>query len=140
MADGISFDFSELTALAADLGTVPDNAGPNVRKAVEFTSVEVKKSAAKKVTKRRHFRQAAAAIGFDVTAKAGATSSITSEIGYDKGRPSGKLGNLVEFGAPGSPNALTPGNELVSSLHENEADFQKGLERALADAERKAGL
>lgn len=141
MVDGFGLDFSELTKLAADLGDVPKHVGPNLRSAIEYTSVGVKKATQEKVGKRRHFKQAAAAIDYDIKVDARLTgSSITSEIGYNKGRGVGKLGNLIEFGAPGAPNALTPGNELQTSLHEQEADFEKGLSRALEDAERRAGL
>lgn len=128
MGDSFGLDFSELNKLAADLGTVAGKAGPKLRSAIEYTSVEVKKGAQQKVGKRRHWRQAAAAIDYEVKVAASlGGSSITSEIGYDKDKPAGKLGNLVEFGAPGSPNALTPGNELQTALHEQEADFEKGL-------------
>jgi hypothetical protein len=141
MADDFGLDFSELTKLAADLGTVSGKAGPKLRSAIEYTSVAVKKGAQQKVGKRRHWRQAAAAIDYEVKASASVGgSSITSEIGYDKDKPAGKLGNLVEFGAPGSPNALTPGNELQTALHEQEADFERGLSIAIQQAEREAGL
>ena len=141
MSDGIDLDFSELTSLAADLGKVPENAGPLINSAVQFKSREIKKSAAKKVGRRKHFKQAAQAIDYDLKVFQGfGVSVLQSEIGFDKDKPAGALGNLTEFGAPGAANALTPGNELVSSLHEQEADFEKGLSKALEDAERKAGL
>lgn len=141
MGDSFELDFSELNKLAADLGTVAGKAGPKLRSAIEYTSVEVKKGAQQKVGRRKHFKQAAAAIDYEVKVSAALSgSSITSEIGYDKGKPVGKLGNLVEFGAPGSPNALTPGNELQTALHEQEADFEKGLSIAIQQAEREAGL
>lgn len=141
MGDGIHVDLSELAQLSADLGTVPETAGSFINSAVQFTSKEVKKSAAKKVGRRRHFKQAAAAIDYEVKTFQGfGASVIQSEIGYDKDKSAGPLGNLIEFGAPGSGNALTPGNELVTSLHEQEDDFARGLLKATADAERKAGL
>jgi hypothetical protein len=141
VADGISFDFSELDRLAADLESVPKNITPFLVSAIKFTSVNVKRAASRKVGRRRHFKQAAQAIDFEVKHFTGfGVNIIQSEVGYDKERPAGELGNLVEFGAPGSPNALTPGNEMQSSLRENEADFVRGIERAEADARRKAGL
>lgn len=141
MADGIDFDFSELNRLAADLESVPKNIPKFLESALKFTSVRIKRGAARKVGRRRHFKQAAAAIDFDVKHFKGfGANIIQSEIGYSKDRAAGQLGNLVEFGAPGSPNALTPGNELVSTLHEEEPDFVKGVERAVDDAHKKAGL
>lgn len=141
MSDGIEFDFSELQALAADLGTVPGNAGSNIRQAVEVTSRKVKDGAKKKVGKRhKALRHAAVAIDYDIAVELGDRSTITSEIGYNKDKAPGPLGNLIEFGAPGAVNALTPGNELQTALHEQESDFEAGLSKALEDAERKAGL
>lgn len=137
MSDGVSFDFSELDKLTADLGTVPPEAVKNLRSAVQVTAFRVKKGAAEKVGRRKHFRQAAAAITYDT---AESKSGVEAEIGYDKDRDTGKLGNLVEFGAPGAPNALTPGNELATALHDEEPDFVRGVEKALDDAHRKAGL
>lgn len=132
MSDGMTFDFSELTKLAADLGHVPDTAGPFIRSAVEVTSRKVKDESRKKVRGRKHFKGAARGIDYEIQTVFGQV--IQSEIGYDKETDAGKLGNLVEFGAPGAPNALTPGNELQTSLEENEADFVEGLQRAGADA------
>lgn len=138
MADGISFDFSELNRLAADLGRVADGIEPFLKSALNVSSLKIKRAAQSKVSKRRHFKQAARAITFDVESRRG---GFFSEIGYDKSRGAAALlGNLVEFGAPDSPNALTPGNELQSSLHDNEADFVYGIERAVDDVMRKADL
>lgn len=141
MSDNIKFDFSELTGLAADLGEVQASAERTIRSAIEYTSVEIKKSAARKVGKRKHFKQAAQAIDYELKSFQGfGVSVLQSEIGFDKDKPAGALGNLTEFGAPGADNALAPGSELVTSLHEQEGDFVKGLNKALEDAERKAGL
>jgi len=149
MADGVEFDLSELTKLSADLGDVPKNAGPLINSAIQGTSVNIKKAAQKTVGQRRHFKKAAAAIDYEVKVVFG--QLIQSEIGYDKekvvgtskkGGPAtpGNLGNLIEFGAPGSKNALAPTSDLANALHANEADFQRGLNNALSDAEREAGL
>src|SRR5690554_1894259 len=109
-----NFDFSALDRLAADLGKVADASGPFINSAVQFTSKEVTKAAQKRVSGRRHFKQAAQAIDYEIKTFQGfGASVIEAEIGYSKDRPAGALGNLVEYGAPGSPNALTPGNELL---------------------------
>jgi|GEM_PF-1716659 len=138
MADGVSFDLSELTKLSADLGDVPKNAGPLINSAIQFTSKSVKTDAQKTVARREHFKQAAAAIDYDSKAVFG--QLIQSEIGYDKETDSGKLGNLVEFGAPGAKNALAPTSDLANALKKNEGDFVKGLSKALFDAEKRSGL
>lgn len=145
MADGIRFDFTDLNRLAADLGRVSAEIEPFVKSALNVTSLKIKRAAQEKVGRRKHFRHAARAITFDVESRRG---GFFSEIGYEKDkiygsgkwRTPGNLGNILEFGAPDAPNALTPGNELATSLRENEADFIYGIERAEADVRRKAGL
>lgn len=157
----IEFDFSELDALAADLGKVPDNAGKHIRKAVEVTSRKVKDAANDSVKSSRASwsKPLAGAIDYDIEVDAGSGgSSITSEIGYNKTRYGARasLGSLREFGAPNAPSGVfrgnkfipipgtraprAPHNDLQIALHANEADFQHGLEQAIADAEREAGL
>jgi len=138
MADGVSFDLSELTKLSADLGEVPKNAGPLINSAIQGTSVNIKKAAQKTVGQRKHFKGGAAGIDYEVKVIFG--QLIQSEIGYNKDTDAGKLGNLVEFGAPGSTNALAPTSDLANALHKNEGDFEKGLSKALSDAEKRSGL
>jgi hypothetical protein len=137
-----SFDFSELTQLAADLDKVPDNAGPLINSAIQVTSIKVKKSAAKRVGKSPQWSAAAGAIDYEVkTVQAFGVSAIQSEIGYDKEKRAGGLGNLREFGAPDSSSGpLAPHNDLATALHENEKDFLFGLIKATEDAERRSGL
>lgn len=140
MSDSIDFDFSELNSLAADLGKVADNAGPFIRSAVQFTATNVKKDAAKAVgASAKGWKPAAAAIDYDIKAEAGeGGSNLTAEVGYEKSKGAGPLGSLREFGAPGKQ--LAPHNDLANALEANQGDFQKGLETALKDAEKKAGL
>lgn len=134
------FDFSELNQLAADLESAPDTLPKWLGKAIKVTSGKVKESAQSKVKGRKHFKQAAAAIDYEVTGFSGAVSGMSSEIGYNKDKDVGKLGNLVEYGAPNAGNQLAPGGELQAALHENEDDFVAGVEGAVADAMREAGL
>lgn len=149
MADGIDFDFSEVVNLAQDLGKVPATAGPLINSAVQVTATKVKKSARAKVAGGSNtWSGLPNTIDYDVktggsgNATSGITgavsNSITAEIGYNKARGGGKLGNIREFGAPGKDRG--PHNDLANALEENQADFQHGLEIAIADAERAAGL
>lgn len=138
----MSFDFSELEKLTADLGVVPDGVMEPLKKAFNVTSFKVKKSAVAKVSRRKGLAQAAGGIDFEVTAR---KADIESEIGYSKERRSvAKLGNIAEFGTPGSVannfNGVAPGNELQRSLHEQESDFLKGVSLAVEDSLKKAGL
>lgn len=135
MAD---FEFSELTKLAADLGEVPKNAGPFIRKAVEVTSCNVKDDARKSVKAgSSSWKALPGAIDYEITVDAGlGGSTITSEVGYNKDIPAGKLGNIREFGSP----KVAPHNDLATALHGNEQDFERGINNAIGDALREAGL
>ncbi len=136
------FDFSEVDRLAADLGDVRDKIGPLINSAVQFTSVRIKKAAAKRVGGSKTWGAAAQAIDYEIKTFQGFGASVLqSDIGYDKDKPAGELGNLREYGAPDSTGGpLTPHNDLAAALHENELDFGRGLAKAAQDAERKAGL
>jgi hypothetical protein len=136
MADGFTVDMSEVNQLAADLGEVPNTAGRFMRSAVEVSARNVKNEAARTVGGRRHFRQAAAAIDYELkTLQAFGVSVIDAEIGYSKSKPAGALGNLVEFGAPGANNNLAPTSDLQKALDATQSDFERGLSKALEDAE-----
>ena len=139
MAD---FDYSELTKLSADLGRASENVGPFLRSAVMVTAGKIKKDAADEVRSSSMWAGAAGAIDYDVVAAPGeALSTLTVEIGYNKGKRGGPLGNLREYGAPDSASGpLAPHNDLLNALEANQADFEKGIARALDDAEKAAGL
>jgi hypothetical protein len=133
----IDFDFSEVRAFAADLGDAPAKIGPFANSAIKFTSRKIQSEARKKVRRGdRSWRAAAVAINYDVTTFRGfGQSVIKSEIGYDKTRPAGALGNLREYGAPDSPSGpLAPHYDLAASLDEEELDFIRGMEKATEDA------
>ena len=158
----MQIDTTEIDRLAADLGDVGALAGPFINSAIQYTSKNISEAAQKKVSKRKLFSVAAGAIDYEVAVFRGFGASVLkSEIGYDKDKPAGALGNLLEFGAPNAKahmlvkrdgkwiavpvpgdraRPVTPGNELATSMKENEDDFEKGLSKALADAEKKAGL
>ena len=147
MGDGISFDFSEVSRLAADLGELANGAAvsKNMRAAVQVTSLKVKRDAQESVSKVALLGQAAGAIHYETSEK---SDGVEAEIGYDKGGV-GNLGNLIEFGAPnahpyGDKNApnqpLPPHNDLANALAKNQGDFEKGLNLAAEQAERSVGL
>lgn len=157
-------DFSELMQLAADLDSAPKNVAPLLGKALGVTSGKIKKDAQSTVQKRPLLGKAAAgAIDYELHGTSGAVSEMSSEIGYDKDKPGGALGNLIEFGAPNAkkhvlvrdkktgkrktvpvpgdvPRPLPPSHDLGNALLKNEDDFVSGVERAIDDAMREAGL
>ena len=133
-------DFSELMQLATDIDEAAEALPKYLSKALGVTSKKVKDTAQQKVRGRKHFEQAASAIDYELTGFSGAVSGMSSEVGYDKGKPAGRLGNLVEFGAPNSGNQLSPGGELQAALTEHEDDFVSGVGRAVSDAMGEVGL
>jgi hypothetical protein len=130
-------DFSELMTLAADLEQGGEAISGNVRKAVQVTSHKIKEDAKASVRGRKGLGHAANAITYDTTES---RDGVEAEIGYDKGRGAGKLGNLIEFGAPNSGNQLSPSHDLGNALLKNEDDFVHGLEKAVDDALNASNL
>ena len=130
-------DFSELMQLSRDLEQGGEAISGNVRKAIQVTSQKIKEDARASVRGRKGLGHAAHAITYDTKESA---SGVESEIGYDKGRGAGKLGNLIEFGAPNSGNHLSPSHDLGNALLNNEDDFVHGLEKAVDDALKASDL
>ncbi len=130
-------EFSELMQLAADLEQGGEAISGNVRKAVQVTSHKIKEDAKASVRGRKGLGHAANAITYDTTES---RAGVESEIGYDKGRGAGKLGNLIEYGAPNSGNQLSPSHGLGNALLNDEDDFVHGLERAVDDALKASKL
>ena len=131
------FDFSELNALAADLGSVAGRAGPLINKAVQVTAGKVKAEARASVAAgASSWKRLPNMIDYDVKGLATVLGSLIQvDIGYRLGG-AGSLGGIREFG---SAHAV-PHNDLANALHANEGDFEKGLLLATAQAEREAGL
>jgi hypothetical protein len=126
----VSWDASELNKLAADLGRVGPRSGAAAYVAVKASAAHVKDDAAAIARGiGPHVRQYPASIGFDVHGTPGdvlRTGVIEAEIGPDKDKPQGALGNILEYGT--SNNA--PDAHLGPSLDREGPEF----ERATADA------
>lgn len=138
-------DFSELDKLAADLGEVPDNVGPNLVKAVEVSARNIKDDWKGQASGMAHAPAFPHSISYDMGANhsffrntfgGGGANLITAEIGPDKGRTQGALGNLIEFGSRNNP----PQGLGHGALQREEAGFERGLTKAVDDAMREAGL
>ena len=132
------FNFDELRSLTADLGKVANNTGPFINSAVQFTSRLVRDAARDSVKSgSKQWRALPSAIDYEITVGANGTGSvIESEIGYNKDRAAGKLGNIREFGTP----SVAPHSDLQTALTANEADFEKGITQAIDDALKAGGL
>ena len=126
---GINFDFSELSKLAADLAAAPLKAAPNIRTAVEVTARNVKDAWREPVSGSSYISAGAAAISYDMKGGAGVRGAeISAEIGPElKGQ--GPLVGMLEYGTPNT-GARGYGHE---ALRRNEADFEKGIAKAVED-------
>lgn len=136
MSDGLSFDFAQIDKLAVDIAEVTALSAINVEKAVTVTARNVKDAWRDKLKGSQTLPALPYAVNYDVNVTPGATSSIDAEIGFDKDKNQGPLGNISEFGTP----KTAPRGFGLASLHENEADFEKGINLASESAEKAKGL
>lgn len=137
MSDSMSFDFTELDKLAADLGEVPKTIGPFVRKAAEVSARNVRDDWRKNARGMAHAPAFPGSITYDLKGgNAVRGSEIDAEIGPDKGRPQGALGNLIEYGSVNNP----PQGLGLGALQRNQEDFVIGMVKAEEDARKKGDL
>ena len=129
MAD---FDFTDLSKLAADLQNAAD-AVPNVKKATEVTARKVKDAWRDKLKGSSTLPALPYAVTYDTKTTRGA---VEGEVGFDKSRPQGPLGNISEFGSVNN----APRGFGLASLEENQADYVTGIERAIDDTLKENGL
>jgi hypothetical protein len=127
---------ADLFKLAADLGRASSNAAPYIGKAITVTSVKIKQTWAKKVGSGIH-PALPSTIDYTIKGAGGRGGSvIESEIGFNKDKSLGALGNISEYGTLFHPYR----GFGAASLNENEADFEHGIELAIDDALKAAGL
>lgn len=91
----IEFDASELYKLAADFGHATAKVLPLVDKVVEHAAMNLKKDLVGQATYSQHFKGMAGSISYD---SAYGLGSVGYEVGPDKDRRGGALGNLFFFG------------------------------------------
>lgn len=120
-------DFSEVVALARDLGAAPLKVIPNVRKAIEVSARHVKDDWAKGA-RRRGLRGYAASVDYDM--KLAADGAIGAEIGPNLGKAQGSFGFVED--APGGVRSA-PQHAGRKAAKAVEADFIEGLSKAIGD-------
>jgi hypothetical protein len=89
-----------LVPLMADLTAAPEKLRLGIRATVEKAALNVKNDAKETVTRdtpKGHARAYPASITYDVTSTP--TGGTSAEIGPDKDKRQGALGNLIEFGS-----------------------------------------
>lgn len=126
--DGFSFDFSELNALAADLGDAGAKVIPLARKAVEVTARNVKDDW-RKEAKRKGLKRYSTAVDYDM--QLNTDGMIGAEVGPNLGKTQGTFGFVED--APGGVKSA-PQHAGRNAAKNNQADFEKGLLQAGEDA------
>lgn len=112
MADKISFDTSELRALAADMRAIPDRLQRHVYPVVERAANNIKREITSNFQASKHFSPIARTVRYDIsTRSAFGRGSVEAEIGpMPRGggnRRSGVTFNEADFtGASGDASAL----------------------------------
>lgn len=126
----------DIDSLVRDLGVFPQHAGRFVESALKGTAHKMKETwqAEAKGPSGRHASSYPSSVDYDVR---GSFPSFEGEVGPSLGRRQGALGILEE--ANGGV-ASTPQNVRPKVIRANEADFEKGMDRATDDALRRAGL
>jgi len=105
--DGIDVDMVQVKALADELGGVGARVRPAVKAVITKGALNIKNAARDAIladTRHIFVKQYPYSITYDVSVGAGAM--VTAEIGPDKDKPQGALGNLLEYGS--SKNAPIP--------------------------------
>lgn len=135
----------DLSKLSRDLADVPAASGQFFRQAIEVTARSVRDTARENATGLEHAPAFPQSITYDVSSNVsllrnafggGGVNTVSAEIGPDKDRPQGALGNLIEYGSINNP----PQGIMHGALQANEADFERGIEKATDDALRGLGF
>ena len=109
-----SVDTSELDALADDLAEIPEEKRPEFRKVVEKGALNIKNGLRADAAGHPTYRYFPTSISYDMTGE------LEAEIGPDKARVQGALGNILYFGT--SKNA--PQLNLEGPLHRETQRFE----------------
>jgi len=132
MADS-SFDYSDISKLAVDIDVATADASKNVAKAVEVNARNVNDTWRDKLKGSATLPGLPYALSYELSES---SSGVDAEIGFDKGRRQGALGNISEYGTP----KTAPRGFGLASLNENQEDFERGIEIAIDQALKAAGL
>jgi hypothetical protein len=128
-----TFDYSDISKLAADLGEAPAKVRGNVRKALEVTARHVRDDWRAPLEQSETIPRGAFTVSYDISSDNSRTADITAEIGPTvRGKGSHWVGGLIgalEYGTPTTP----PTGYGHAALQKNQDDFEKGLRIAAGD-------
>lgn len=126
----------DLFSLVRDLGEVPKETAPFVRKAVEVSARNIKDQIKDEYSGARSLPGASRSISYDLHGSTGARlGGISAEIGPELGGQ----GSIVGVVDNGTIN--TPGRKRIPKALADEVEgFDRGIQRAIDDGLKAAGL
>lgn len=121
-----------LRRLAHDLSEAPRKAQRDALAVVEHAAVNVKKGWADNARQSsgHHAPMYPNSISYDISLGAALAGRVEAEVGPDKTKRQGALGNLLEFGSVNSP----PHNDGGRALREEAPKFEAALAAVALDA------
>jgi len=121
------FEVEGLARLEADLAGAARHVQVGASRVVAKGAQNIKDDAAQRVSGLRHAPALPAALSYDVKWGGGA---VEAEIGFDKGRPQGALGNLIEYGSANNP----PHAPLGKALEAEAPRFAQAIDELAGEA------
>jgi hypothetical protein len=121
VSDGLTIRVTGAAEVVAALDKATSRALPEVAKVLGYGANKIKKDARSRVRGLAHAPAYPYSIGYDVFHGFG---TVEAEIGPDKNRRQGALGNLIEYGSVN--NAPIP--HLAPALDAEEPHFVRALE------------
>ena len=121
----VSVGSADLTSLIAALAKAPDEATDAARGVLQKGALNVKRALNQQAANSPHFRGMAGSVTYDMEIR---RHSITAEIGPDKDRRGGALGNLFFFGGANGGGGT---GDLDAPLREEEPKMVKFLDEAM---------
>ena len=123
----VTIDVEQLEDFARDLDNAETLVRAEVRKVVAKGALNIKTDAKKRIGRGPYLPGYANSIGYDTRER---TTEISAEIGPDKDKNQGPLGNILDYG--------TPNRAPIPHLGPALAAEDPRLEKAIGDAVIKA--
>ena len=121
----VSVGSADLTSLIAALAKAPDEATDAARGVLQKGALNIKNALNQQAAGSRHFKGMAGSVTYDTEIR---RLTITAEIGPDKDRRGGALGNLFFFGGANGGGGT---GDLDAPLREEEPRMVKFLDEAM---------
>ena len=121
-------DLSEVDKLAADLHHRVGGVGADVAAVVRKGALNIKNESRQMISGLAHAPLYPQSITYDVTGD-GRFGSVEAEIGPDKDKPQGALGNILEYGTANN----APFAHLGPALDRETPRFVKALEKIVGE-------